>query len=481
MASRPDGDVWNIVDNDKDSQHYGRNFKFDFSYISSEEIKDVVRDYVWQNYRVGNKSLYTLYGEVHTCFFQFIRFADTRNITSLKGLTNTDVDHFISYLHTTISERTKKPFGTNMQRISLNTLKSIIRWCQLHRPNDVPTTEIFTGNEYIGVNRKLKIDFIPDDVIAQINEALKKEENPYLKYGIIILQSTGMRIGDLLKLRIDCIKPHLISGYTIEWTQHKGRKDKAPMPVRSECVAAIEKLIEITAELRDEADEKDKNTLMIWRVPKGKCCGKVIAINAVRFNNEWMKKFIKKNNIKDANGDYYNLTSHQFRRTLGTDMLSKGTNINVIQQVLGHSDPSVTKRFYADVKDKERAEVFQSVGVIGNINQIQSSAFDNVSEFEWFKANKDKCVAGLCDGYCTKPVTDGNICPRLLKRQKCYTCSRYITTPEYLEAHKQHLANLEKQLEEGAIYCEHYAEHFIPTIEVLKFIIERLEGLQNGN
>ena len=481
MASRPDGDVWNIVDDDKDSQHYGRNFKFDFSYISSEEIKDVVKDYVWQNYRVGNKSLYTLYCEVNTRFFQFIRFADTRNITSLKGLTNTDVDHFISYLYTTISERTKKPFGTGMQRISLNTLKFIIRWCQLHRPNDVPTTEIFTGNEYIGVNRKLKIDFIPDDVLAQINEALKKEENPYLKYGIIILQSTGMRIGDLLKLRIDCIKPHLISGYIIEWTQHKGRKDKAPMPVRSECVVAIEKLIEVTAELRDEADEKDKDTLMIWRVPVGKGAGKVMPISKGTFGTVWFDKFIKDNNIKDANGDYYNLTSHQFRRTLGTDMLSKGTNINVIQQVLGHSDPSVTKRFYADVKDKERAEVFKSIGVIGNINQIQSSAFDNVSEFEWFKANKDKCVAGLCDGYCTKPVTNGNICPRLLKRQKCYTCSRYITTPEYLEAHKQHLANLEKQLEEGAIYGEHYAEHFIPTIEVLKVIIERLEGLQNGN
>lgn len=481
MASRPDGDVWNIVDNDKDSQHYGRNFKFDFSYISSEEIKDVVKDYVWQNYRVGNKSLYSLYNECNTFIPQFIRFADTRNITSLKGLTNTDVDHFISYLHTTISERTKKPLGADTQRHCLNTLKSIIRWCQLHRPNDVPATEIFTGNEYIGVNRKLKIDFIPDDVVAQINEALKKEENPYLKYGIIILQSTGMRIGDLLKLRIDCIKPHLISGYTIEWTQHKGRKDKAPMPVRSECVAAIEKLIEVTAELRSEADEKDKDTLMIWRAPTGKNVGTVTPIVYRTFNTVWLKKFIKENNIVDEYGNLYYLTSHQFRRTLGTDMLSKGTNINVIQQVLGHSDPSVTKRFYADVKDKERAEVFKSVGVIGNINQIQSSAFDNVSEFEWFKANKDKCVAGLCDGYCTKPVTDGNICPRLLKRQKCYTCSRYITTPEYLEAHKQHLANLEKQLEEGAIYGEHYAEHFIPTIEVLKVIIERLEGLQNGN
>ena len=38
----------------------------------------------------------------------------------------------------------------------------------------------------------------------------------------------------------------------------------------------------------------------------------------------------------------------------------------------------------------------------------------------------------------------------------------------------------EKQLEEGAIYGEHYAEHFRPTMEVLKVIIERLEELQNG-
>ena len=202
---------------------------------------------------------------------------------------------------------------------------------------------------------------------------------------------------------------------------------------------------------------------MIWRVPVGRSAGSLGVITSQTFTQLWFRDFIKDNNIKDANGDYYNLTSHQFRRTLGTDMLSKGTNINVIQQVLGHSDSSVTKRFYADVKDKERAEVFKSVGVIGNINQIQ---------------DKGAC---MCDGYCTKPVVDGKICDRLIKRQKCYTCSRYITTPEYLEAHKQHLANLEKQLEEGAIYGEHYAEHFIPTIEVLKVIIERLEGLQNGN
>lgn len=158
MASkRPDGDVWNIVDNDEMSQNYGRNFKFDFSYISSDEIKELFKDYVWQNYRVGNKTLSSLYNEVNTCFYRFIQFTDTRNITSLKRLTNVDVENYISYLHTTISKKTEKPMSYKSQKKCLDSFKSVIRWCQLHRPDDVPVTEIFTGNEYTGVNRKLKI------------------------------------------------------------------------------------------------------------------------------------------------------------------------------------------------------------------------------------------------------------------------------------------------------------------------------------
>ncbi|KNZ42426.1 tyrosine-type recombinase/integrase [Acetobacterium bakii] len=475
--SRPKGDGWNVVDNDRESQYYRKNFKFDFSCIGSEEIKDVVKDYVWQNYRTGNSALNKLYINLSR-FHHFNAFANIRNISSLKELTNTDIDHFVSYLHTVISDSSKKPLSYIYQKGVLDAVKSIIHWCQLHQPEMVPERAIFTGNEYTGVNRKLKIDFIPDETLAKINESLKTEENPYIKYGIVILQSTGMRIGDLLKLRIDCFKPHLISGYTMTWFDHKNRRERQPMPVRTECVQAIEKLIEVTKELREGVDESVKAMLFLHRVNRGNQHGKlrVIASNTI---SSWLNDFIKRNNILDANGELYNLTAHQFRRTLGTDMFSKGTNINVIQQVLGHTDPSVTKRFYADVKDKERAEIFKGIGIIGNINQLDASVFDSVIEMEWFKANKDK-DACMSDGFCTKPVVDGQICDRLLKRQKCYTCRRYITTPEYLEAHKNHLASLERQIAEGAIYGEHYAEHFRSTIEVLKVIIERLEVLQNG-
>lgn len=476
--NRPNGDVWNLKDNDIESQYYDRNFKFDFSYITSEEIKEVSKDYIWQNYRIGNQVLSKLYRDL--CRLKhFNAFAESRSIKSFKELTNTDIDNFLSYIHTVVSDMTKKPLSYQFQKKILDSLKSIIHWCQLNKPNAIPDKEIFTGNEYIGVNRKLKIEFIPDDVLNNINEALKIEENPYVKYGIIILESTGMRIGDLLKLHIGCTKPHLISGYTITWFDHKNRKKRPPMPVRNECAVAVDKLIETTKNFREEANEKIKNTLFIHKPVSGKKSG-IICVPTEKCFMDWFDDFIERNNIRSSDGGLYNLTSHQFRRTLGTDMLSKGTNINVIQQVLGHADPSTTKLFYADVKDKERAETFKNIGIIGNINQLNESTFDNVTEMEWFKSNKDKCVAGLCDGYCTKHLQDGKICDRLLKRQKCYTCSRYITTPEFLEAHKNHLASLERQIAEGAIYGKHYAEHFRPTIEVLKVIIERLEELENG-
>lgn len=478
MASKmPNGDKWEFIDNDSNSQYYKKKFKFDFSYIESDSIKNVVKAYVWRNYKEGNNVLSKLYTDI-TRFKLFNGFTVSNNILSLKTLKNKDIDMFISYMKTTLNTKTNRGYSYNYQRMCLETLKAIIRWGQLYMPNEVPKTEIFTGNEYIGVNRKLKIDFIPDEVLEQINKALRNEENPYIKYGIIILQSTGMRIGDMLELTTDSVKPHLISGYTLTWYDHKNRKERQPMPIPNECAIAVEKLIEHTKKLREQADDSIKDYLFIHKPTNGKGANILKVIPKITYQ-QWLNAFIKNNDIINTNGELYNLKSHQFRRTLATDMLSKGTDLKAIQEVLGHSSANTTKQHYADIKDKERAEVFKNIGIIGNINKVDETVIEDKNDLIWFKENKDK-GARMEDGYCTKPCSDGKICPRLLKRQKCYTCSRYITTPEYLQAHKNHLAELEKQLE-GNIYGDHYAEHFLPTIEVLKEIVKRLEEIQDGN
>ena len=155
-------------------------------------------------------------------------------------------------------------------------------------------------------------------------------------------------------------------------------------------------------------------------------------------------------------------------------------NETLLRYALKHGKWIMISHFRRREKDKERAEVFKNIGIIGNINLIEEDAFKDKKEMEWFKEHKDTSAC-LIDGYCTKPIVDGQICERLLRRQKCYTCSRYITTPEYLDTHRRHLMSLEKQVSEGAFYGKHYIEHFIPTIKVLKSIISRLEELQDAN
>ncbi|AQS09910.1 tyrosine recombinase XerD [Clostridium saccharobutylicum] len=478
MASKiPNGDNWELIDNDSNSQYYGKKFKFHFSYIESNSVKNVIKSYVWRNYKEGNITLNGLKQSL-SVFININTWLINNNIVALSSINNNDIENLISFLKTLISTRTKKPLAYQSQKKHIDFFKAIIRWGQLYIPNEVPKTEIFTGNEYIGVNRKLKIDFIPDEVLQQINRALLNEKNPYVKYGIIILQSTGMRIGDMLKLTTNSVKPHLISGYTLTWYDHKNRKKRQPMPIPNECAIAVEKLIEHTKELREQADDNIKDYLFIYKIQQRKNKDKIQNIYVQQITH-WFNAFVQNNEIRDNNGELYNLKAHQFRRTLATDMLSKGTDLKAIQEVLGHSSAMTTKRHYADVKDKERAEVIDNVGIIGNINKVDETVITDKNDLIWFKENKDN-NARMEDGYCTKPCSDGKICDRLLKRQKCYTCSRYITTPEYLQAHKNHLAELEKQLE-GNIYGDHYAEHFLHTIEILKEIVKRLEEIQDGN
>lgn len=154
-------------------------------------------------------------------------------------------------------------------------------------------------------------------------------------------------------------------------------------------------------------------------------------------------------------------------------------DINRPQEVLGHSSVLTAKKYYADVKDKDMAETLGRIGIIGNLSRLDEAMIPDEAERQWFMSNRDG-AARMCDGYCTKPINNGSICERLMRRRKCYICSRFITTVEDLEAHRSHLRELEELLERN-IYGEHYAAHFTPVVAVLKEIIRRLEEIDDGD
>ncbi len=96
LNNQPVGDLWHLKDNDAESQFYGRTFHFDFSYIHSEEMKSVVKDYVCHNWKTGINTLSKLKQDVSN-LRHFVEFAAQHRIDSFRELDNTKVDLYLSY------------------------------------------------------------------------------------------------------------------------------------------------------------------------------------------------------------------------------------------------------------------------------------------------------------------------------------------------------------------------------------------------
>ncbi|MEA4920392.1 MAG: site-specific integrase [Clostridiaceae bacterium] len=485
INNMPKENEWYLQDTDDKSVNYGNKYRFRFEQFEAEKIRRLIKSYVWHNHQTGAMTLSSIYKN-YSSFCKFNLFASQNHIDGLADFDANDADNYMTYLRMSKSKYTGKPLCYSTQKETFSNFRAVVYWGRIFAPELAPAQEVFLDIGYPGYHAKHKIEYIPDDVVKQINAALLTEENPYIKYGIIILFSTGMRRSELLTLEVGCVTPHLLNGDTLTLYDYKNRRQYRKFPINPICADAIAKLTEITAEIREKADVGIKKYLFLYEGTKR---GNPNLINVVSKDvfrmwingctsyGKFYPGFMARHNITGSDGKIYKLKIQQFRKTVATDMFSKNVDLKTIQAFLRHANPETTRKYYADDKDIDHAALFERVGIIGNINHIDASVIANENELAWFRKNKDK-GAKMRDGYCTKPIADGEICEKLVNHQKCYTCSRYITTPEYLQEHRDHLAELESQLANN-IYGAHYAAHLSPTIAILKDIIGRLEAVRN--
>lgn len=258
----PTMDEWILKDIDSKSLHYGKSFRFSFECFKAEKIKKLIKSYVWINYQSGTLALSTISGKVSD-FKTFNTFAIQKNILDLRFFDENHANEYTTYLKMKKSEATGTPLTFLTQKTKFNVLRSVVYWGQTYTPELVPGNDVFCDIAYSGRHIKHKIDYIPNEVLRQINSALINEENPYIKYGIIILLSTGMRRSELLNLEVGCVTPHLLNGYTLTMYDFKNRKQVCRMPINDLCAKAIEKLEYITDNIRQKADENIKKYLFL--------------------------------------------------------------------------------------------------------------------------------------------------------------------------------------------------------------------------
>jgi integrase len=471
MNNMPEDDVWELVDLDPQSQHYKRTFSLDFCAFPDGPIEEAVKEYVWRNYREKRRSVNGLRHFFHT-MKHFLYFAKANELTDLRNLDNSHVDLFRSHLSTAYRHRRSYAKGKGYlsrasQRQAFAALKALVKWGQVYRPHAFPKREIFSGNEFPGINKTGEVDVFDDKEKRQIEQALKTEENVLVKAALIILRDTGIRPGDLLGLKTDCLQKHAVTGdTTIVWWEHKKKRWTTPLPAAKSTRGAVKSLLAETERLRKEIPEEFSSYLFI---------GDGQRLSETKFRS-LLKVFVERHDLRGSDNEDLRILPRKFRRTLATDMLSDNKSPEVVRQVLGHDHFNTTSKYYASYRDKSHRAAFRGF-VVGDLDSLDPSIVTSHEERAWFDANKN-AKARMEDGYCTKPYRgDEHICEHLKEKRNCYGCNRFVTTPEYLPFFRDYLDSLKSDAERYAGLGNHYVDHFLPTMKIINDIVGQLESI----
>lgn len=138
--------------------------------------------------------------------------------------------------------------------------------------------------------------------------------------------------------------------------------------------------------------------------------------------------------LKNIDGTIYQISSHQFRHTVATEMIDAGVDIYAVKEFLGHSSVAMTEQYVKIYQQRLKREFKEKLNKsdatdIKNNLQEREELYDN----KWVK-NKIIGVFELGDGCCEHPYKMPS-CPHMA----CKTCVKKKIYPRHLQAVKDTL------------------------------------------
>ncbi len=317
----------------------------------------------------------------------------------------------------------------------IGSIRTFLELCTREKWAEFPDKRFIYAEDYPRLSKPLP-RYIPEDVLAQLNQYLGELPSHYMRM-VLIIQECGMRIGELCKLQFDCLMQDLHGDWFLRYYQYKMKKDHT-IPISKEIVAVIQEQQKFVIE------QWDLNFPYLFPAPKP--YGKGNPIKQSNFTYI-LNSLAKKKNICDVNGKLWRFQPHQFRHTVGTRMTNSGVPQHIIQRYLGHESPEMTAR-YAYVHDQTLKEEFAKfrgkvVDVMGRVVESEDTSSGS-TDLQWIK--KNLLPQALPNGTCALPVVAGS-CPHA---NACLTCTHFRTTSEFLNEHKKQLEQTNQIMEKAA-------------------------------
>lgn len=244
----------------------------------------------------------------------------------------------------------------NYHDIVTNDIRMYLAYCKSVRKNSDTTLnnrihmlmslfKWLTVEEYINKNPMLKIHIVK--VEKKVKEVLTDEQSELIRCSceqerdlaiIDILTSTGMRIGELVKLNRTDID--FMNGQCIVYG--KGKKER---PVYLNGKAKVH----LIGYLESRTDNNEALFVGL-RAPHER-----LTESGIR---AMMNKLCQDNKIQNIH-----LHPHKLRRTMATNMINRGAPAEYVQKILGHASVQTTLECYCNISTQVIREAYRKFAV----------------------------------------------------------------------------------------------------------------------
>lgn len=324
-----------------------------------------------------------------------------------------------------------KPVSASVSKRAVVDLRAFFEdlavWGWAERP---PRPLVFAG-DVPRLDRPLPRALAPDadrDLMAAVGELA----DPFARHGLTILRGTGMRLGELLDLELDCLWDFGARGTWVKVPVGKLGTERT-VPLDEPTLAAFDAWMAERGVQRALVHPRHGQPADFLFVERGR------RLSAYRLRHG-LDDAVAAANLRGRDNGTLRVTPHQLRHTYGTALVNAGMSLQALMALMGHVSAEMTLRYAALASPTVRAAYETAMTKVRARQALfvrpagQGATPDRV---EWLRSEMLK--TRVAHGYCSRDLV-AEACPYA---NICEQCDNYVAAPEFQPALEAQLGDVE--------------------------------------
>lgn len=331
-----------------------------------------------------------------------------------------------------LPDGSSKPLSLTARKRSVLCVKNFLDTINEWGWTEAPQQRLLFNSDIPKLERPLP-RYIPHDQEVRLMAAIRQLPDPFQRYSLEILRETGLRIGELLDLELDCV--HEVSGKGAWLKVPLGKMHTERMiPLSPETVVLFDNIVEFRGKFR-----------AIPHPETGQLADFLFVRHGHRIGPEYIRsglaQAVHAAGLVEDQSVPLAVTPHRLRHTFATTLVNAGISLQALMRLLGHVSVDMSLRYgrlfdstvrqqYEDALSRIRQQYAPTM--LNVKTHLKGEPFDD----QWIEGNQRK--TRLAHGYCQIDLSQ-QACPHA---NICERCPAFIPLPEAEQSIRRQLEDI---------------------------------------